>query len=81
MLKLITNHGEFIVGVHPTLEQVGRYYSGMQKAGMSIEEIKFKCVPLTCESVESILTRLVPDSPRLGIENGGMAPVNRIAHR
>lgn len=54
-LKLITNHGEYLINVHPTLEQCAKYYMLELRNGRAIKDIVFKVIPYSPLSVKDAI--------------------------
>ena len=57
--KLITNDGEYIVPMHPSLEQLAEYYTRKFNSGMAIKDIKFKCIPFQPTNTRAVLQDMV----------------------
>lgn len=54
-LKLITNYGEHLINVHPTLDQCARYYVKEFNAGRPISEIVFRVIPYSAVNINDIV--------------------------
>jgi len=54
-LKLITNYGEYPLNVHPTLEQMSRYYIKEFNNGRAVKDIIFRVIPYTAVNINDIV--------------------------
>lgn len=55
--KLVTNDGEYFITSHPSVMQYARYATAKVKQGMRAEDVIFRCIPHTPDSVEAIVSK------------------------